>query len=163
MGVGTGQRGGRWGRRDRESAVGTVVSPGASLGLGHINIDLSRGWSNEGQREHQPSAVMQASSNVIWKPAVSSTQASCEHSLWSFLMILPMPASSAPVESPSLDPQQLVTHPLPDHPLLQLIFRFKFLLSSLHPWTRLGQGENSFCPPIFPPKYLEIQEWVRCG
>lgn len=147
--MGTGQRGGRWGRRDRESAVGTVVSPGASLGLGHINIDLSRGWSNERQREHQPSAVMQASSNVIWKPAVSSTQASREYSLWSFLMILPMPASSAPVESPSLDPQQLVTHPLPDFPapadfLLQISTVFFASLDQTRPRRKF------FLPAHFP-------------
>lgn len=30
-----------------------MVSPGASLGTGHINIDLSSGKSNEGLREHQ--------------------------------------------------------------------------------------------------------------
>lgn len=53
VGVGTGQWGGRRGRRDRERRAGTVESPGASLGPGHINIDLSKGWSHEGLREHQ--------------------------------------------------------------------------------------------------------------
>lgn len=51
--MGTGQWGGPWGRRDKERGTGTVVSPGASLGKGHINIDLSSGRSTEGLREHQ--------------------------------------------------------------------------------------------------------------
>lgn len=122
VGVGTGQRGGRWGRRDRESLVGTVVSPGASLRPGHINIDPSRGSSSEGQKKHQASATVQASGPVLRKPTLPGARASCKHSLGSLIMILPMPASSAPTGRPSLTPRHPVTHPLPDHPLAPAYF-----------------------------------------
>lgn len=49
-GLASGAGGGEAGQGEESR---TVVSPGASLGPGHINIDLSRGWSKEGQREHQ--------------------------------------------------------------------------------------------------------------
>lgn len=70
-------------------------------------------------------------------------------------MHLPIPTSSAPRGSPSLDSQPLITHFLTT-PWLQLIFHFKCLLSS--PSKGPDQATEKECGlPIFFPKYLEVR------
>lgn len=98
----------------------------------------------------RPSLILQAASNVIWKPALSGAQASCEHSLWSFPRtlwsptVLPSPCflRTQRKSFPGLPTSNHSTHPLPDHSLLQFIFHFEFLLSSLLSQTGPGQGER---------------------
>lgn len=156
MGVGTGQWGGRRGRRDRERRAGTVASPGASLGPGHTNTDLvGRGWSNEGQIEHQALSIIQAVQECLQQPCSVQSPSILPAQLGvlpvdppAHPVHLPIPTSSAPRGSPSLDSQPLITHFLTT-PWLQLIFNFKCLLSSPSKGQTRPQRKNVAYPSSF--------------
>lgn len=168
MGVGTGQWGGRRGRRDRERRAGTVASPGASLGPGHTNTDLvGRGWSNEGQSGHQALSIIQAVQECLQQPC--SVQSSSILPAQPGVLPVDPPAqpTRAPPHSHFLSTQRksfsglpTSNHSLPDHPVAPAYFPLQmFTVLSLQGPDQATEKEC--CLPIFFLKYLEV--WVGGG